>query len=114
MSVTWGATTTYPNPSKLKKVPEMVGGVGIMADGSLLIDVIATKTRIQLSWQAIDVTNANNLYTQATTYTASTMDMSNAGGANYGSVIPVPNSASLEPSGGSPVVYDLSVEVRIV
>jgi len=92
----------------------MVGSVGVMADGSMVIDVIATKTRIQLGWQAIDATNANNLYTQATTYAAATMDMSNAGGANYGNVIPVPNSANLEPSGGSPVVYDLSVEVRTV
>lgn len=112
MAVTWGATTTYPNPSKLKKVPEMVGGVGIMADGSLSIDILAAKTRIQLVWQAIDATNANNLYTQATTYTAATMDMSNAGGANYGNVIPMPNSASIEPQGGSPLVYDVSVEVR--
>jgi hypothetical protein len=112
MTVTWGATTTYPNPSTLEKSADFVGGVGVMADGTLSIDAIVTKTRIKLGWKAIDATNAGNLYTQATTYAAATMDMSNAGGANYGNVIPMPNSARLSPVGGTPLVYDVSVEVR--
>ena len=31
MTVTWGATTTYPNPSTLEKSADFVGGVGVMA-----------------------------------------------------------------------------------
>lgn len=114
MTVTWGATSTYPNPSTLEETADFVGGVGVMADGSLSIDAITTKKRIKIGWQAIDATNAGNLYTQAVTYTVATMDMSNAGGANYGNVLPVPNSARKSPSGGSPIVYDVSVEVRTV
>ena len=112
MTVTWGTTTTYPNPSTLEETAEMVGGMGVMADGSLSIDAIVTKKRIKIGWQAIDATNAGNLYTQAITYAAATMDMSNAGGANYSNVVPIPNSARKSPSGGSPIVYDVSVEVR--
>ena len=112
MSVTWSSTTTYPNPSSLEESADFVGGFGVMADGTVSIDAIATKKRIKIGWKAIDSTNAGNLYTQATTYAAATMDMSNAGGANYGNVIPMPNSARLSPVGGSPLVYDVSVEVR--
>jgi TRAP-type mannitol/chloroaromatic compound transport system substrate-binding protein len=112
MTVTWGTTTTYPNPSTLEEADELVGAVGVMADGSLSIDVLATKKRIKIGWQAIDSTNANNLFAQAITRTSATMDMSNAGGANYGSVVPIPNSARKSPQGGSPLVYDVSVEVR--
>jgi hypothetical protein len=114
MSVTWGVTTNYPNPSTLEEASDFVGGTGIVADGSVVIDLIVTKKRVKIGWQAIDATNAGNLYTQAVTYTAAAMDMSNAGGANYGNVVPVPNSARKSPSGGSPIVYDVSVEVRTV
>ena len=114
MAVTWGATTTYPNPSTLEEADELVGAVGVMADGSLSIDVLATKKRIKIGWQAIDSSNAAALFAQAITRTSATMDMSNAGGANYGSVVPIPNSARKSPQGGSPLVYDVSVEVRTV
>lgn len=112
MTVTWSTTTTYPNPSTLEESADFVGGIGVMADGSLSIDTITTKKRIKIGWQAIDSTNATNLYSQAVNYAAATMDMSNAGGANYGNVVPVPNTARKSPSGGSPLVYDVSVEVR--
>lgn len=115
MTVTWGSTNNYPHPSKLEKIPEMVGAVGVMADGSLSIDTIVTKTRIKLAWEGIALSKADLLWTQSITYTSAAMDMTNAGGANYGNVIPIPGSARYSPSGGEgSIVYDFSVEVRIV
>ena len=84
-----------------------------MADGSLSIDTIATKTRIKLTWEGITSAQANALYAQAVTYTSATMTMTNAGGGSYGNVIPIPGSARYSPSGGAgSIVYDFSVEVR--
>lgn len=113
MAVTWGTTSTYPHPSKLEEAPDFVGAVGVMADGSLSIDTITTKTRIKLTWEGITSTQANALYAQALTYTSATMNMTNAGGGSYGNVIPIPGSARYSPSGGAgSIVYDFSVEVR--
>lgn len=113
MAVTWGSTSTYPHPSTLEETPDFVGAVGVMADGSYSIDAIATKTRIKLGWQGITAAQAAGLYAQAVTYSVATMNMTNAGGANYGNVIPIPGSARYSPSGGAgSIVYDFSVEVR--
>lgn len=113
MTVTWGAITTYPNPSVMEEGDDMTGATGVMADGSLVIDVIATEKRIKLEWHGISATDSRNLYTQAITRTAAVMDMTNIGSINFGNVVPIPNTASRTPSGGaSSIVYDVSVEVR--
>lgn len=112
MTVTWGVTTNYPNPSTLEEVEDFVGGTGIMADGSMVIDLIARKQRIKLGWQSVTLLEANSLYAQAVNHNPAAMDMTSAGGMNYGDVIPIPNSARKSAHGGYPVVYDVSVEVR--
>lgn len=111
MSVTWNAT--HPNPSKLDESADFVGAVGVMADGSLVIDTIVTKKRIKLSWEGITLVEGAALYAQALTYTQASMNMTNAGGGNYGNVLPIPGSARYSPSGGAgSLVCDVSVEVR--
>lgn len=113
MTVTWGAITTYPNPSVMEEGDDMTGATGIMADGSLVIDTITTEKRIKLEWHGISATDSRNLYIQAITRTAAVMDMTNVGSINFGNVIPIPNTARRTPSGGAgSIVYDMSVEVR--
>jgi len=113
-TVTWGVVTTYPKPSKVQETPELVGGVGTMADGSMVIDVIATKKHIRLEWQGLTATEVAALYAQSISYAAAAMDMTNGGGLNYGNVIPIPGSASKNAVATVPVTYDFSVEVRTV
>lgn len=114
MTVTWGATTDFPNPSTLEESVDFVGGTGIMADGSMVIDLVARKQRVKLGWQSVTLLEANSLYAQAVNYNAAAMDMTNAGGMDYGDVVPIPNSARKVAQGGYPVVYDVNVEVRTV
>lgn len=114
MSVTWGVTTNYPNPSKLDAKPDFVGGTGTMADGSMVIDLIARKQLVSLGWQSVTLLQANSLYAQAVNYNPAAMDMTNAGYLNFGDVIPMPGSASISLNGGYPVTYDVSVTVRTV
>ena len=115
MTITWGSTTTHPNPSVFTEKDEMVGGSGVMADGSFVMDVIATKKRITLQWSGITAAQATALYAQAVTRTSAAMDLTNVGGSSYvGGVIPMPGSASKSPSGGdlTTLGFDVSVEVR--
>lgn len=114
MTVTWGVTTDFPNPSKLDETSVFVGGTGTMADGSLLIDLIARKQIVKLEWQRVTLLQANSLYAQAVNYTPAAMDMTNAGRMNYGDVVSIPGTARLSAVGGYPVTYDVSVEVRTV
>ena len=85
-----------------------------MADGSLLIDLIARKQIVKLEWQRVTLLQANSLYAQAVNYTPAAMDMTNAGRMNYGDVVSIPGTARLSAVGGYPVTYDVSVEVRTV
>lgn len=114
MTVTWGVTTNYPNPSSLEEAEDFVGGTGIMADGSMAIDLIARKQRVKLGWQGLTLLEANSLYAQAVNHNPAAMDMTNAGGMDYGDVTPMPGSARKSANGGCPVTYDVSVEVRTV
>lgn len=117
MTITWGSTTTHPNPSVFTERDEMVGGSGVMADGSFVSDVIATKKRITLQWSGITASEATALFAQAVTRTSAVMDLTNVGGSNHSSgVIPMPGSASKSPSGGdvNALGFDVSVEVRTV
>ena len=114
MSITWGVTTDFPNPSKLEETSVFIGGTGTMADGSLSIDLIARKQIVKLEWQSVTLLQANSLYAQAVNYNPAAMDMTNAGRMDYGDVVSVPGTARLTAVGGYPVTYDVSVEVRTV
>lgn len=110
--ITWGAVTTHPNPSTVEERPDFVGGATMLADGSLSVDQMAQKTRITVAWEGLTSTQMNALYALAVAYSAAAMDLSNAGGANYGNVVPIPNSARMSAVPSYPVTYMLSVEVR--
>lgn len=114
MTVIWGATTDFPNPSTLEEVEDFVGGVGVMADGSYSIDLIARKQRVKIGWKSVTLVQANSLYAQAVNHNPAELDMTNAGRMNYGDVVSIPGTARLSAVGGSPIVYDVSVEVRTV
>lgn len=112
MTITWGAVTTHPNPSSIDERPDFVGGAIVLANGSLVVDQIAVKTRVGITWEGLTASQASALYALAVAYSAAAMDLSNAGGSNYGNVIPIPNSARRQPQPTYPVTYIVSVEVR--
>lgn len=112
MSVTWGGNATHPNPSTIEEQPDFVGGAGVMADGSLVIDTIITKKRIKVAWEGLTEAQADALYAIAILYVQSAMTLTAAGGGSYGNVLPIPNSALKTNVATYPVTYKFSVEVR--
>ena len=59
----------------------------------MAIDLIARKQRVKLGWQGLTLLEANSLYAQAVNHNPAAMDMTNAGGMDYGDVVSVPGSA---------------------
>ena len=115
MTITWG-DNEHPSPSSVQESDDMVGVSNVLANGALVSNALATKMRIKLQWRSVTTAEANALFSQATTRTEATLDLTPATGDHYFRVIPIPNTVRKSAHGGNTanMFYDVSVEVRTV
>lgn len=115
MTITWGGNE-HPSPSSVQESDDMIGTSNILASGALVNNALSTKMRIKLQWSGVTTAEANALFSQATTRTEATLDLTPATGDHYFRVIPIPNTARKSAYGGNAAAmgYDVSVDVRTV
>ena len=108
MANTWGGTT-IPLPSVYDRSPELVGSTVIVADGSMVIDSIATKYRIRLVFDGITSTERDTILGKIAAYTSAALAIQDETSEN---VIAIPNTTSVSRFAGGTRAYTLSCEVR--
>lgn len=115
MTIIWG-DNEHPSPSSVQESDDMVGTSNVLANGALVNNALSTKMRIRLQWSGVTTSEANALFSQATTRTEATLSLTSATGDHYFRVVPIPGTARKSAYGGNAanMFYDVSVDVRTV
>lgn len=108
MSITWNSTS-LPNPSAYPIKYTQIGATLALASGAQVFDIIAQKRSIALKWEAITTAQKDSIVTLATTFTSTSLVLSNVGGPTL-NVIPQ-TDLQVDAFGITPA-WNVSVTVR--
>lgn len=115
MAISWGSES-LPNPTQYPITYQQIGGGALtVASGAQVIDIIAQKMEIVLTWEGISSADKDKIVTKATTFSSASLNLGGTGGAGGPtvSVIPQPGRLTISAFGITPV-WNVTCTVREV